>query len=499
MSSIVSAGDVVAGKYIVEKVLGEGGMGLVVAASHRDLGHRVAIKFLQPEALENPEIVLRFAREARTLAKLRSEHVARVIDLGDVEGAQPFIVMEFLEGRDLGQLLEESGPLPIVDAVDYVLQAAHAIAEAHALGVVHRDLKPANLFLADLPDGRRTIKVLDFGIARHRVVGDTKLTQPGATMGSPSYMAPEQMRSAGDSDERTDVWGFGAVLFELLLGHVPFAGASVTEVVAKVLADPTPSLRPERPEIPASLENAVLQCLSKRPAERFGSIAELARSLAPHGSDSSKALIVGIEALTRRGGRQTSDADPKARPGPDAPTVLSAERGPSGRADAAADAIATRVDAGAMTERPEAVEAAAPPKREVTAVTSSRTGAATHGARSRGPWLLVGGAGLAAGALWLGTRGPAPAPPITSSPIVTVSGEAPSRGPSTVVTVQPSEAPSVSAAVAPSGSAATVDPSPSAAPPPSGALAVRTATAPPKATVAPAASSGPRSLDMGLK
>jgi eukaryotic-like serine/threonine-protein kinase len=205
----VREGDILAGKYRVERVLGIGGMGVVVAAHHLQLDEKVALKFLLPEALGNSEAVARFAREARAAVKIKSEHVARVIDVGTLPNGAPYMVMEYLDGGDLAAWLQERGPLPIEQAVEFVLQACVAVADAHALGIIHRDLKPANLFCVRRSDGQLSIKVLDFGISKMTPFGGSgpsAMTHTSALMGSPLYMSPEQMRSAKDTNPRTDIW-----------------------------------------------------------------------------------------------------------------------------------------------------------------------------------------------------------------------------------------------------------------------------------------------------
>src|SRR6188768_2962187 len=200
-------GHVLAGKYRIERVLGQGGMGVVVAATHLQLGERVALKFLLPQAIHNPEAVERFAREARAAVKIKSEHVARVSDVGLLESGAPYMVMEYLEGYDLSTWLQQRGPLPVEQAVEFILQACEAIAEAHALGIVHRDLKPANLFVIQRADGVLSVKVLDFGISKATgLIGSGDMTTTSAVMGSPYYMSPEQMGSTKDTDTRADIW-----------------------------------------------------------------------------------------------------------------------------------------------------------------------------------------------------------------------------------------------------------------------------------------------------
>jgi serine/threonine protein kinase len=230
----VVPGQLLAGKFRIERILGRGGMGVVVLATHIHLDEQVAIKFLLPEALKIPEAVRRFEREARAAVKIKSEHVARVTDVGVLETGSPYMVMEYLSGVDLSQYLLNKQTLPIDEAIDYVLQAIEAIAEAHSLGIVHRDLKPANLFRIIRPDGTPSIKVLDFGISK---VGgaDASMTQTSSMMGSPYYMSPEQMTSSKSVDARTDIWALGVILYELLSGHVPYEGDTVPEIVAQVL------------------------------------------------------------------------------------------------------------------------------------------------------------------------------------------------------------------------------------------------------------------------
>ncbi|MGH7329835.1 MAG: serine/threonine-protein kinase, partial [Polyangiaceae bacterium] len=271
----VSVGDVVAGKYHVERVLGAGGMGIVVAATHVQLDRKVAIKFLLPAALANPDVVSRFSREARAASRIESEHVARVIDVGVLESGAPFMVMEYLEGRDLAARVSEGG-LSVEEMARYVLQACEALAEAHAAGIVHRDLKPANLFLAQRADKSTSVKVLDFGISK-APVGTAGTTNTQAIMGSPHYMSPEQLMSSKNVDHRSDVWSLGIVMFESLTGSPPFLGEQMPEIVAKILQSPTPSVRERRPEIPSDIDVVIAKCTAKSPADRYASIAQLAR------------------------------------------------------------------------------------------------------------------------------------------------------------------------------------------------------------------------------
>ena len=286
MSTEVHEGQILAGKFRIERVLGRGGMGVVVAATHLQLDERVALKFLLPEALVNPEAVERFAREARAAVKIKSEHVARVSDVGTLESGSPYMVMEYLHGEDLAASVRRSGALSVSDAVEFLLQGCEAIAEAHALGIVHRDLKPANLFITRRVDGSACIKVLDFGISKLTVPGtppEFSMTRTAAVMGSPLYMSPEQMSSSRNVDQRTDIWALGVILYEMLTGRVPFDAETMPQLCGMILQDPPRPIRELRPDLPQGLEQVVLRCLEKNRDHRFNNVAELASALAPFG------------------------------------------------------------------------------------------------------------------------------------------------------------------------------------------------------------------------
>ncbi|HRI62668.1 MAG TPA: protein kinase [Polyangium sp.] len=276
----VSVGNVLAGKYRVEKILGMGGMGIVVAATHLDLRELRAIKLIRPDA-DNDQSVERFLREARAVVRLQSEHVPEVYDLGRLESGAPYIVMELLQGQDLSAILKAHGPLPIADAVRYVVQACHALAEAHAVGIVHRDLKPGNLFVTRRRDDSECIKVLDFGVSKDTKPGkhDPEMTGAKDLIGSPLYMSPEQMRSARKVDARSDVWALGAILYKLLTGRAPFHAPTMPEIFALTLGKQVRPPSSLRPEIPRELEAIILCCLDKQPRNRYPTAAELGAAL----------------------------------------------------------------------------------------------------------------------------------------------------------------------------------------------------------------------------
>jgi serine/threonine protein kinase len=281
----VAIGAVLAGRYRVDRVLGQGGMGIVVQAMHLQLHQPVALKFLLPEVLGNQQIVQRFLREAQAAVRLKSEHVARVIDVGSLESGAPYMVLEYLEGADLSNI--SRAQLTVGGIVDLVLQACEALAEAHSLGIVHRDIKPANFFITRRADGAPLLKVLDFGISKTPTT-DGQLTATQTVMGTPAYMSPEQMRSSRDVDLRSDIWSLGVVLYELLQGAPPFGGDTFSSLVLKVVNDPLPKLTVR---LPGDLEAIVYRCLEKDPARRFQNTAELAHAIARYAQSETQAAI----------------------------------------------------------------------------------------------------------------------------------------------------------------------------------------------------------------
>ncbi len=279
----VKVGEILAQKYRVDRVLGVGGMGVVVAATHLQLDQKVALKFMLREAFANQDALARFQREARAVVKLKSEHVARVSDTGTFDNGSPYIVMEFLDGSDLAGELERHGSLSIADVAEYVIQACDALAEAHALGIVHRDLKPANLFLARRADGSPIVKVLDFGISKASPLseGGAELTKTASMMGSPLYMSPEQIRSSKDVDARTDVWSLGVIMYQLLAGAVPFNSDTMGGLLSQIMIDSPRPLQQVRADLPEQVYALVTRCLEKALEARCQHVAEIAIALAP--------------------------------------------------------------------------------------------------------------------------------------------------------------------------------------------------------------------------
>jgi serine/threonine-protein kinase len=295
----VAEGDVLDGKYRVEKVLGVGGMGVVVQAFHEKLEQRVAIKFLLPNMLQNSDLVSRFAREARAAARIKGDHVARVIDVSTLDSGAPYMVMEFLEGQDLKQVLAAHGPFPVQALADYMLEALEGLAEAHRAGIVHRDLKPANLFLANLSDGRTSVKVLDFGISKlQNDINDPSTTSSVAMLGSPIYMSPEQVRLSRAVDHRADIWSVGATMYELATGQRPFPREAIAQMVTAILFDPVPPPSSIRPGLPPAFEAVIVRCLEKEPAARFADCGDLATALAPFASPEAAQAVPRIVRLT---------------------------------------------------------------------------------------------------------------------------------------------------------------------------------------------------------
>ncbi len=307
-------GDVLLGKYRVERELGRGGMGVVLAVRHIELDGVFALKVLLPGPGPVPHAADRFLREAKVTARLAGEHIAKVFDVGRLDGGRPYMLMEHLDGSDLKHVLAERGPLPIDEVRGHVLQACEAVAEAHAHGILHRDIKPSNLFLVKRSNGRSCVKVLDFGISKVLEADGADLTASGVVLGSPLYMSPEQMMRSKDVGMPTDVWALGCVLFELVTGKAAFAADSMTAVVGHVLHhDPSPPSH-LRPGVPAWLDAVVARCLRKAPEDRYQTVDELAIALR-EGAEAAEPTTAETAVPAERGGAQDGkEREPTARP-----------------------------------------------------------------------------------------------------------------------------------------------------------------------------------------
>ena len=365
----VRPGDVIASKYRVEKVLGAGGMGVVVAARHVALGNLVAIKLMQPRAVAVKGAVERFLREGQAAALLQSKHVAKVLDVGQLETGAPYMIMEHLAGGDLAALIETRGAVPLADAAEYLLQACDAIGEAHAKGIVHRDLKPANLFLQTEPDGAPLIKVLDFGIAK--ISGaEQGLTGTSQGMGSGGYMSPEQMSSAKKVDHRADIWALGVTMYELVTAHRPFEADSLEQFVARVFFEKPTDLAVHRPDLPRELEAILFRCMEKKPEDRFSSVAHFAQLIAPYAHPRAHAYVTRVARVLGVDAPGLAQTNPglvaPAAPGPHGHTAF-------GPAPAVPVAVAAP-SPGALSSSSSAVQAAPYPGAAPQAGPYSGTG-----------------------------------------------------------------------------------------------------------------------------
>jgi len=379
-----SPGSVIDGKYRIDRRLAEGGIGIILAATHQALGRRVAIKHLKAQALGDARIVDRFEREGRLAVQIASEHVVRVLDVGRHPRAGPYLVMEYLEGEDLGRALER-GPLPLPRAVAYVLQACEALADAHALGIVHRDIKPDNLFLATRQADQPIVKILDFGISKLAPKRGTDgswahQTQASERFGTPVYMSPEQLRASAQVDARADIWAMGVTLFELLTGEAPFTGDDVPQLCTSILTTAPRPLRELRPGAPEGLEKVLLRCLEKDPAKRYRNVAELAQELAPFAAPESVRHVGRISAVLQKAGH--SIRPPTPQPG----TLQIADLAPF---------ALMAPTSGAPSD---------PQERQGTDPRLAATLSLSDARRTRTRWIAVAGAAVVAGiaAAWIG-------------------------------------------------------------------------------------------------
>lgn len=303
---------IVNGRYRLGRVLGAGGMGTVHEAEHLGLGERVALKLLRPDYAAMPELCERFLREAKSLFRIHHENVVRVLDVDtwtQPGGGPPvpYIVMDFVEGVSVDQLLAKRGRLAYGEAVEIVRQTCEGLGEAHRLGIIHRDVKPHNLMVTSRGDGTATVKLLDFGIAQMDTNAmSTRLTVTAAVIGTPSYMSPEQLRSARAADARSDVWSCGVVLFELLTGQLPWNAASPGDLAVRMYMEPLAARpQPFPADVPAEVAAVVLRCLATEPEARWADATELADALAPFAAVVSDAEIATAGSMRVRANRRT--------------------------------------------------------------------------------------------------------------------------------------------------------------------------------------------------
>ncbi len=254
---------------------------LSIARTHVLMEKTVAIKVLRPSLAADEKIVARFSREARAASRISHPNALSVTDFGEDENGVVFLVMEFLSGRTLKQLIRDEGPLPLVRVVEIIRQVGDALNAAHQQGVVHRDLKSDNIMLVDTMAGDHA-KVLDFGIAKINEPGearDSGLTAPNLVIGTPQYMSPEQCSQETEIDARSDIYSLGVILYEMLVGHVPFSADSPTMVMMKHLQEPVPSVLDERTDLPASIGRVIARAMAKLPGNRYQNVAELIEDL----------------------------------------------------------------------------------------------------------------------------------------------------------------------------------------------------------------------------
>ena len=267
-------------RYEIEGQLGQGGFGEVLRARHTVLGTRVALKLLAPQHSATPGMVERFLREAQLAAAIGNPHIVGITDAGVTSEGQPFLAMELLDGEDLEQRISRAGPLPPAEAVDVTLQILEALGAAHAAGIVHRDIKPANVFLVRGPDGRPFAKLLDFGISKVTEPGKvSSLTKTGVMLGTPAYMAPEQLQDTRSVDHRADLYAVAAILFEALTGQLPYASESFADLMARVQGREPVRLDRVLPQAPRALVELIDRGLMPDPRARFRDASEMADAL----------------------------------------------------------------------------------------------------------------------------------------------------------------------------------------------------------------------------
>jgi serine/threonine-protein kinase len=291
-------GAVLDGRFEVLRLIGQGAMGIVLEAKHLGLRQSVALKLLRPDVAASPGVAARFVREAHAAARLKSEHVVRIMDVGKLASGLPFIVMERLEGVDLARRLLEKRRLGFEEVADYLFQTLEALADAHRAGVIHRDLKPANLFVARLPGHAHCIKVLDFGISKLSALGattETELTTTRTVLGSPLYMSPEQLEDARSVEPASDIWSRGVIAFELVNGSPPFQSHNLAALLEATRHGDRAPLADQCPDAPPEFAHVIERCLEADPARRFVSAKALTVALAPWANTPER--MVSIERI----------------------------------------------------------------------------------------------------------------------------------------------------------------------------------------------------------
>src|SRR5213593_3680645 len=292
-------GQTLAEKYLIEKLVKRGGMGAVYQGKHVLMDKTVAIKVLRPSLAVDDAVVARFSREAKAASRISHPHAVNVTDFGESENGVVFLVMEYLDGRTLKEIIRHEGPMSLERVVEIIRQVAGALDAAHAGGVIHRDLKSDNIMLVR-HNGDEWAKVLDFGIAKIRLpegVHDPDLTAPDLVIGTPQYMSPEQCSEARTIDARSDVYSLGVIVFEMLAGKVPFTGESATSIMMKQVQEPPPSLLALRPDLPVGLEGVIQRALAKQPADRFQTASELSDALSNAASGKASAAYAAGQTL----------------------------------------------------------------------------------------------------------------------------------------------------------------------------------------------------------
>jgi eukaryotic-like serine/threonine-protein kinase len=394
--------------YQYERVLAEGGMSIVVAARYIPANKRVAIKLLKPEMLTDRELMSRFAREARTAPRIKSRYCVKILDASADEKRGPFMVMEFLQGRGLRNLID-LGPIALPTAVDFIGQVCDALASAHRLGIVHRDIKPENIFLVRDGDEGEEVRVLDFGISKVAAslpgsAGAESLVATSAVLGSPLYMSPEQMRASTKLDARTDVWSLGVTLYEMLYGKPPFVAVTFAELCAQVLSSDAPQLGELCPALPRAATAAVMKALSRDPELRYRTIVDFAVALLPFASVKGR---VQIEQLAAEYGVSTPKRVPGAKRAGVASRQTAAVAAPAVRprntrvqqlAPVSENSPSTPPFASAAVPTPDAVRSGNPPRAILLLPLAllCGAGAAVIALRGQAPVVVVGGSSVSA-------------------------------------------------------------------------------------------------------